>query len=802
MREVFAKYGKVVDVYIEKKRNKLGKRFGFVRFATDSNLAGFEKLLNTISIGTQKLWCNIAHFQRPTTANNGRDRPPARHSTRPAQGADNTHNLILDEGFDDFSIKYLGGLHILIQFPNSDLASKALLNPTFSSHFLSLQPWNANFRTSKRLTWIAISGLPPLIWSTKVFSDIAEHWGNVVIPEECNMRQFNRKEVNETNKSISDSEESHVRSTHVSKNHNVPIGHTLAHISPPKQFGPSNSGSPSQYISKAKTHSSSSKRSHSVPATTFPNRNQNPIRRRRFTSLRLFDPFKGVRGYATQPKKPIRKSTSKPNTSAPIHSTSASCDNIEISDSLSNIQRCNMRILNNDSYSESNYSESNEVSNTIQVGNQIGFKMNGKERDIESILANGEHNKVTFLGLQETMTGTFDRFTVQSLWNNTPFEFVYNESNGTSGGILAVWDTTHFSLTDSLKGDGYLALHGRLRNIDPSFLILLYYPWDFNEVRNETERLGTIFDKRSASFFNDFIHSTGICDLPMGGKRFTRMNNIGSKHSKIDRFLVSNHFVHLWPNTNVLALPREFSDHTPILLKTFAPDFGPTPFKLFNTWLEHHEFPDLVRSSWTLPVTGRPTVGSLSNNGHSLIGFKLKLQRLKNSIKQWRSSLQDRDTVACVELRNIIDSLDTKAESTCLSPIEVESRNSSIKLLANLEQHKKQALWCQVIRSIYGSSGALNVDSTIRSNSGVWYQIVKLRSDLLKVNINLPSIFKIKLGNGQSTSFWHDPWIGGSPLKDSFPRLYRLDTNPNCNVFDRKPSVLTSPAVIVPVSSN
>ncbi|GJT77750.1 cytokinin dehydrogenase 3-like protein [Tanacetum coccineum] len=58
------------------------------------------------------------------------------------------------------------------------------------------------------------------------------------------------------------------------------------------------------------------------------------------------------------------------------------------------------------------------------------------------------------------MTGTFDIFTVQSLWNNTPFEFVYNESNGKSGGILAVWDTTHFSLNDSLKGDGYLALLG------------------------------------------------------------------------------------------------------------------------------------------------------------------------------------------------------------------------------------------------------------------------------------------------------------------------------------------------------
>nr|GEV08483.1 cytochrome P450 [Tanacetum cinerariifolium] len=200
----------------------------------------------------------------------------------------------------------------------------------------------------------------------------------------------------------------------------------------------------------------------------------------------------------------------------------------------------------------------------------------------------------------------------------------------------------------------------------------------------------------------------------MGGKRFTRMNNIGSKHSKIDRFLVSNHVVHLWPNTNVLALPREFSDHTPILLKPSAPYFGPTPFKLFNTWLEHHEFPELVRSSWNLPVTGLPTGNSLSNNGLCLVGFKLKLHRLKNSIKHWRSTLQDSDTVACVELRNIIDSLDTKAESTCLSSIDVESRNSSIKLLANLEHHKVKDLK-QKAKLRWATEGSINEASSVRS---------------------------------------------------------------------------------------
>nr|GEV57985.1 putative RNA-directed DNA polymerase, eukaryota, reverse transcriptase zinc-binding domain protein [Tanacetum cinerariifolium] len=81
-------------------------------------------------------------------------------------------------------------------------------------------------------------------------------------------------------------------------------------------------------------------------------------------------------------------------------------------------------------------------------------------------------------------------------------------------------------------------------------------------------------------------------------------------------------------------------------------------------------------------------------------------------------------------------------------------------------RNENHALWRKVICSIHGLVGCLNDNSTIRSNSSVWYHIVRLRDDLLKVNINLPSIFKIKLGNGQTTSFLHDTWAGGSLNKN------------------------------------
>jgi hypothetical protein len=319
-----------------------------------------------------------------------------------------------------------------------------------------------------------------------------------------------------------------------------------------------------------------------------------------------------------------------------------------------------------------------------------------------------EH-KVNFLGIQETMTGKLNRYVVQSMWNNSPFEFTHKHSYGKSGGILAVWDTTFFTMIDTMEGEGYLAILGKWRNLDqPCLMVVVYAPqdyhdkkalWDnltrllenhnnfsiligdFNEVRYESERMGTVFDSRGASQFNDFIHSSGLCDLPLGGKRFTQMNNLGSKHSKIDRFLVSAHVIHKWPDSHVIALPREFSDHTPLFLKNLAPDFGPTPFRLYNSWLTHSEFADVVNTSWAFPRTGLHAVG-----------FKVKLQRLKNNIKKWRLNVNQTEKVFCQELRNKIDCLDTKAESSPLSSTEVESRTMSIKLLADFEHRKVKDL--------------------------------------------------------------------------------------------------------------
>ncbi|GLT45333.1 hypothetical protein SLA2020_191700 [Shorea laevis] len=56
----FQMYGKVVDVYIPSKRDKRGKRFGFVRLTGVNNEIQMEKRLNEIWIGSYKMRVKIA----------------------------------------------------------------------------------------------------------------------------------------------------------------------------------------------------------------------------------------------------------------------------------------------------------------------------------------------------------------------------------------------------------------------------------------------------------------------------------------------------------------------------------------------------------------------------------------------------------------------------------------------------------------------------------------------------------------------------------------------------------------------
>lgn len=79
---------------------------------------------------------------------------------------------------------------------------------------------------------------------------------------------------------------------------------------------------------------------------------------------------------------------------------------------------------------------------------------------------------------------------------------------------------------------------------------------------------------------------------------------------------------------------------------------------------------------------------------------------------------------------------------------------SNLALLAKwwlLLKIEPNALWCNIIKSFHGNDGGL--ENSHISSSGVWRRIINVKKDLFKVNIDLPSLFNVRLGMGKILAF-------------------------------------------------
>nr|GFC48227.1 RNA-directed DNA polymerase, eukaryota, reverse transcriptase zinc-binding domain protein [Tanacetum cinerariifolium] len=96
--------------------------------------------------------------------------------------------------------------------------------------------------------------------------------------------------------------------------------------------------------------------------------------------------------------------------------------------------------------------------------------------------------------------------------------------------------------------------------------------------------------------------------------------------SKLDRFLVTDGILSLFPSITALCLDWHLSDHRPILLHEVHTDFGLIPFRFYHSWFRLDGFDDMVEQAWR-------SFSHSDSNG--MIRFKKKLQDLKIIIRRW-----------------------------------------------------------------------------------------------------------------------------------------------------------------------
>ncbi|GJY93629.1 hypothetical protein Tco_0509411 [Tanacetum coccineum] len=106
--------------------------------------------------------------------------------------------------------------------------------------------------------------------------------------------------------------------------------------------------------------------------------------------------------------------------------------------------------------------------------------------------------------------------------------------------------------------------------------------------------------------------------------------------------------------------------------------------------------------------------------------------------------------------------------------MENKFRYLGVMVGAGMTRHKA---WDDVILKLQ-SRGLRLILISVRKVS-IWSSILKEVQVLKSSGFDFLSYCSKRIGDGQSTSFWKETWIGDIPLCELCPRLFALDSAPN-----------------------
>ncbi|GJR19238.1 RNA-directed DNA polymerase, eukaryota [Tanacetum coccineum] len=606
--------------------------------------------------------------------------------------------ILNDEGFDDIKISYLGGYWVLIQSKSCASKEKLINHAGVLNWFHELGNANNSFVSDIRLVWIAIEGLPMCAWNNKALSKIVSPWGTLTPVDLVEDSSLPYRKVCVTTK-VSTIINDRTKIIVKGKVYWIRI-RELEPWSPELDDEFCESSSDDEFVGDEKNNSITGDANDHVSESSFMNENiENVINEQEPPQDKISeDPF-GIynilnkqdnkeAGQDSDPSHPpgfTQEVNVGVSVNLPVHSDIS--PNIGGSQNVSGVNR---------SFSlKTGGSIMDVIENLVEVGQTMGYNMAGCKKNLEDIVAS--HG--------DSMLESINLFSIKDLWGNSFFDFSFSSSVGLSGGILCVWDPNSFVKDNATISDYFVAVRGTwLSTATKVMFVSIYAPqdisekkslweyithiidtWDgeciilgdFNEVRSKQERFGTIFNETAANAFNHFISTAGLIDLPLEGYSFTWAIKSAKKMSKLDRFLISEGLLLKFPSLSAICLDRHLSDHRPIIMREVVTDYGPSPFRVYQSWFHKKGFDKLIKDSWSY---------SSSNDSNKIILLKKKLQALKASIKEWCKDDIKRSNDTCFSIKARLSDLDKLFDNGLSNEELVTERISLLKELHNFNK--------------------------------------------------------------------------------------------------------------------
>ncbi|GKU90659.1 hypothetical protein SLEP1_g4626 [Rubroshorea leprosula] len=342
-------------------------------------------------------------------------------------------------------------------------------------------------------------------------------------------------------------------------------------------------------------------------------------------------------------------------------------------------------------------------------------KTGRKKRHLRELV---KKEKVDFLAIQETKLGGLDNRISRSVWGTDEVDWVAKDAVGMSGGIACFWNSKVIRAARILEGEHFIGIKGLwCPNNEQIVFINVYSPcqlprkrvlWeelrrliqnggekicimgDFNTVRKAEERKGSSGVTRDMREFDSFIQAMNLVDMPLVGRKFIWYQVRGNYMSRIDRFLLSEGWMSKWGEARQWGLRRTVSDHCLILLKHQTVEWGPKPFRFFDSWLEQEGCGNLIKEVWN----------DTQIQGWAGFRLKEKLKATKEALRKWSKNLIPALDLKVNNASSTIARIDMKGEVAQLSEEEIDRRREafiqiweSLKSKESMLQQKSRKVW-------------------------------------------------------------------------------------------------------------
>lgn len=137
-------------------------------------------------------------------------------------------------------------------------------------------------------------------------------------------------------------------------------------------------------------------------------------------------------------------------------------------------------------------------------------------------------------------------------------------------------------------------------------------PWicggDFNDFLCDWEKSGEVVIRHNwERYLGDFMNNMELLDLEFHGPKFTRRGHRNGHlvEARLDRDLVNQKWLEMWPNTYVSHATVLGSDHNPLIVQGEPQcSKGKRLFRFEAYWSNEVDCQDIVRSCWEMPCLG------------------------------------------------------------------------------------------------------------------------------------------------------------------------------------------------------